>query len=92
MKINKRFQDYLNEKNFWPKYKGEPTIEFPLTQENVDYLGNCLESDLSPENLCCDGEIPYAKAKARGNKLRGVIKDLEKYCDSNNLFYPKFYY
>ena len=85
MKINKRFQEYIDKKNFWCKFTKQPTIEFPLTQANVHSLVCSLESDLSPENLCCDGEISAKQARARGNKLSNIAKDLENYANKNNL-------
>lgn len=92
MKVSKRFQDYVTEKNFWAKVTGQYVIEFPLSQDDADKIGQSLSSDLSPENLHCDGERPYAQAVARGRKLHGVVKDLEKYCDAHNLHYPQLYY
>jgi len=92
-KINKRFQDYIDGKNYWNRItKQGDVVEFPLSQKNVDYLGNCLSSDLSPENLACDGEIRGAKLRSKANKLNGVVKDIEKYCDANNLHYPRIFY
>ena len=92
MKINKRFKVYVDEKNFFPILTGKPIIEFPLSQEDVDKLGDSLSSDLSPENLACDGEISAKQAGVKFRKLTGVVKDLEKYCDKNNLHYPRISY
>ena len=37
-----------------------------------------LTNQLSPENLCCDGELPPAMVKARYRKLKAAWATLEK--------------
>lgn len=93
MRINKRFQKYIDEKNFWNNITApDKVVKFPLTQANVDYLAGRLSSDLSPENLACDGEISRSKAQARGRALGNVVKDLTNYCQKNGLRNPTIYY
>jgi hypothetical protein len=92
MKINKRFQTYINEKNFMFILRNEPVVTFPLSQKNVDYLAGRLSSDLSPENLACDGEISPSKARAKGKALGNVVKDLTNYCQKNGLRNPTIMY
>lgn len=92
MKINKRFQDYVNDRNFWKEFRKEPIITFPLSQADVDDLGGRLSGDLSPENLACDGEISQKQVGIKFRRLNGVVKDIEKYCDKNNLHYPRISY
>ena len=36
------------------------------------------EADLSPENLCCDGELRGAKLRAKSNMLNGAKADLQR--------------
>lgn len=93
MRINKRFQSYIDGKNYWNRITNRgDIIEFPLTQKNVNSLANSLSSDLSPENLACDGEITPAAARAKGKKLGNVVKDLMNYCDKKGLVKPTIYY
>jgi hypothetical protein len=33
--------------------------------------------ELSPENLCCDGELPMAQVRVKERKLRADLKALE---------------
>lgn len=47
----------------------------PTTQAEVDTWRNQIETDLSPENLCCDGEISGA---AVSRKLRGLKAELKE--------------
>ena len=89
MKPTKRFQDYIHEKNYWNRVtNNSKVVNFPLDQGNIDYLAQCLGSDLSPENLHCDGERPVAQARARGRKLNGVVKDLTAHAKANKLNPP----
>ena len=92
MRINKRFQKYIDEKNFMFILRNERVVTFPLTQANVDYLAGRLSSDLSPENLACDGEISRSKAQAKGRVLGNVVKDLTAYCQKNGLRNPTINY
>ena len=92
-KINKRFQKFIDEENFWPKYSGQgEVIEFPLSQEDVNSLVNSLSNKLSPENLHCDGEISRSQAQSRYNVLMNVYKDLNTYGAKNGLNVPELYY
>ena len=93
MKINKRFKDYIEQRVNWYRImRGCTAMSFPLSQVDVDSIGNKLSADLSPENLACDGEISQKQVGVKFRKLNGVVKDLEKYCDSNNLHYPRISY
>ena len=92
MKINKRFQKFIDDRNFWKQYRNEPIIQFPLSQADVDDLAGRLSADLSPENLSCDGERPRAQVISRGKMLNNVYKDLSKYGEKNGLVVPELYY
>ena len=92
MKVNKRFQEYVDGINFWRKYTKAPLMTFPLSQADVDTLASRIDNELSPENLCCDGELTRAQTQARYNKLMGVKKDLEAYAAKNGLYVPNYYY
>ena len=85
MKINKRFQNYIDGKNRWFELVGGELITFPLSQYNVNKLVGSISNELSPENLCCDGEISPTQARARGKLLSNVLNDIEKYTIKYNL-------
>jgi len=67
------------------------SIKFPLSQEDVNVLGNKLSNELSPENLHCDGEISRNQAQRKYNKLMNVVKDLNVYAKKNGLCEPNIY-
>jgi hypothetical protein len=48
-----------------------------LTAEIKDQFSR-LASELSPENLCCDGELRGARLKAKKNRLVKEWQALEK--------------
>ena len=48
-----------------------------LTAEHKKDLASRLMSALSPENLCCDGELRGAKLRAKSNLLHKAKADLE---------------
>ena len=48
-----------------------------LTPEQKKQLADNLLSALSPENLCCDGELRGARLRSKANLLNKAKSDLE---------------
>lgn len=69
--------DYIEQRNLYRALFQRTEIEFPLTEDDVHYLKDCLEGDLSPENLHCDGEISPAEAEKKYRYLNKVWNQLE---------------
>ena len=88
----KNLNAYIEQKNTWGGFFGSPAITFPLTQSDVKSLTNSLDSDLSPENLHCDGEITARQAQAKASQLYDIVNDLEAYCLNNWLDTPECVY
>ena len=85
----KNLTHYIDNRNTWNSFfPNSKTITVPLDQKTVDDLARSLDSDLSPENLHCDGEISQREAQRKYNYYGKVIKELEKYCLSNWLNTP----
>ena len=82
---------YIEDNNRWIAIFGNPAMTFPLTQKDVQELGRTLDSQLSPENLHCDGEISPREAQRKYNKLATVYRELCEYCDLNGLQEPTVY-
>ena len=59
--------------------KVESTVMDPnnLTGEQKKNLADRLASALSPENLCCDGELRGRALQVKTKMLQGAKKDLE---------------
>jgi hypothetical protein len=66
-------------------------VTFPLDAQGAQKIGNKLDSELSPENLHCDGEISHAEAMRKYNFLTTVLDELNIYCDANGIARPTVY-
>ena len=84
----KNLQAYIDQKNAWNTIFGQAPMTFPLSQTDADKIASTLDSDLSPENLHCDGEISATQAQRKYNYYGRVIKELETYCLNNWLNTP----
>jgi len=73
----KALQAYIDQKNKWNKlFKGKQyEIQTALGRQEV---ADCLDSELSPENLTCDGELPRSQIHAKYRTLTAAAKDLQK--------------
>ena len=68
---------YLDRKNSFAKIFGSKE----LSLQNADdrkRLAQSIDSDLSPENLTCDGELPRNQVQARYKQLTQAAKELIK--------------
>ena len=85
----KNLTHYIDNRNSWNSFfPNSKTITFPLDQTTVDDLARSLDSDLSPENLHCDGEISQTQAQNKYNYYGKVIKELDRYCVNQGLTVP----
>jgi hypothetical protein len=71
--------DYIEQRNAWARIFKEPL----LNVNNLDHvaaqaLADRLCSDLSPENLSCDGELDRATVQRRRTQYTGALKELQK--------------
>lgn len=83
---------YIDNRNSWNSFfPGSTAITFPLTQAEVNSIAGSLDSDLSPENLHCDGEISRTQAQNKYNYYGKVIKELDRYCAGQGLTMPTVY-
>jgi hypothetical protein len=82
---------FIDDNNRWIALFNTAPMQFPLTQAQVNDLASTLDSQLSPENLHCDGEISNAEAQRKYRFLATVCKELEAYCNANNLNAPTVY-
>ena len=70
-------QKYIDQKNKWQKLFKGPHYEIQ-TAKGRQVVAACLDSDLSPENLSCDGELPRSQIHAKYRALTAAAKDLQK--------------
>ena len=88
----KNLEAYVEQKNAWNKIFSIAAISFPLTLANANELMNMIGSELSPENLHCDGEASITHVRAKVRYLDQVKKQLDQYCLDNWLDTPVLEY
>ena len=88
----KNLEAYVEQKNKWNAIFGQSAMTFPLKQTDADHLMNSIASELSPENLHCDGEAPIAYVRSKLKQLNTVQAELEAYCLDNWLDTPECVY
>ena len=70
-------QAYIDQKNKWQKLFKGPQYEIE-TAKGRQVVAACLDSDLSPENLTCDGELSRAEVARRYKELTAAALELNK--------------
>ena len=88
----KNLEAYVEQKNKWNAIFGQSAMTFPLKQTDANDLMNSIASELSPENLHCDGEASITHVRAKAKQLNLVSKQLEQYCLDNWLDTPVLEY
>ena len=79
----KTLQKYLDRKNQWNAIFGGKALVIGKDNQRI---ADMIDSELSPENLTCDGELPRSQVQARYNNLMKVAKELKAF-DPNVTFY-----
>jgi hypothetical protein len=70
-------QAYIDQKNKWQKLFKGPQYEIQ-TAKGRQVVAACLDSDLSPENLTCDGELSRAEINRRHKVLTAAATELAR--------------
>ena len=74
---DKELKAYVDQRNSWNSVFNRNYKKLCLTSaEDRQKIANTIDSDLSPENLTCDGELPRATVIARHKQLTKVAKQL----------------
>ena len=68
-------QKYVADKNAFNAIFKAPTVSL-ATAAGRQKVADMLDSDLSPENLTCDGERPRAQVAARYKMLTKAAREL----------------
>ena len=71
----KELKEYVNQKNSWNAIFNKKGLSL-TSAEDRQRIASMLDSDLSPENLTCDGELPRNVVDARYKQLTKVAKQL----------------
>jgi hypothetical protein len=75
--MKKELKAYVDQKNSWNSVFNKNYRVLCLTSaKDRQRIADMLDSELSPENLTCDGELPRATVIARHKQLTRVAKQL----------------
>ena len=66
---------YVESKNRWRAIFGEPELDLRKAADRQTIAG-MIDSELSPENLTCDGELSRGQVQARYEQLVQAAQDL----------------
>lgn len=68
---------YVEQKNRWNAiFKGRQLdVDNPADRQAI---ADMIDSELSPENLTCDGELSRSQVQARYRQLKAAAQDLLK--------------
>ena len=81
----KQLNAFIAKKNQWNAIIKGTQYEIQ-TAAGRQRLADCIDADLSPENLTCDGELPRNVVQAKYNELTTVARQL-KQLDPSVKFY-----
>ena len=68
-------EHFVEQKNSWNKIFGKAPLSL-LKKEDRQEIADCIDSELSPENLHCDGEISHAEAMRKYKYLNRCAQEL----------------
>ena len=80
----KQLQAYVDSKNKWNAIFGSKQYDLKSAADRKQ-LAECIDSELSPENLTCDGELSASQVRARYRSLITVANELQAF-DPNVTF------
>ena len=69
-------EQYVEKKNTWGKLFGNKPLSL-LSATDRQKIADSIDSDLSPENLTCDGELPRSQVQARYKMLTRAAQELQ---------------
>jgi len=78
----RNLEAYVEQKNFWNRIAKRPLIDAAnLTRFQIQEMYESIQCDLSPENLCCDGELRGAALRKKTAMLNGALRELRLEAD-----------
>lgn len=68
---------YVDSRNAWAKLFGGQQLSLQSAADR-QRIAEMIDSDLSPENLTCDGELTASQVRAKHSNLKKVALELAK--------------
>ena len=84
----KYLTQFIDNRNQWNAIFNKPSMNFPLSQQDINRIADSIDCRLSPENLHCDGEISVSAANRKGEFLNRVLRQLEQYAQKHGMTVP----
>ena len=69
-------ETYVEQKNNWERLFKQPELSL-LRKEDRQRIADSICSDLSPENLSCDGELSRSQVQQRYTFLSRCLQELQ---------------
>jgi hypothetical protein len=66
---------YVAQKNTWARIWKSKELSL-LNAQDRQIIANSIDSDMSPENLTCDGELPPAMVRDKVRRLSRCAEEL----------------
>jgi hypothetical protein len=73
----KHLKAYVDQKNRWDTIFGRPALDLTNPKDRQSIAEN-IDSDLSPENLTCDGELSRTAVQQRYRQLTAAARELKE--------------
>jgi hypothetical protein len=67
---------YVEQKNVWSKILGKTELSL-LNAKDRQRIAGMIDSDMSPENLTCDGELPSSVVRDKMRRLTRCAEELK---------------
>jgi len=74
----KALQAYVDGKNKWNAIFGSKQYDLSNAADRKQ-LAECMDNEMSPENLTCDGELDAFQVRSRYKNLIAVARDLKAF-------------
>jgi hypothetical protein len=71
----KNLKAYVDQKNRWDMIFGRAELKIGRDNQKI---AESIDSDLSPENLTCDGEAPIGGIRRRYQQLTAAARELKQ--------------
>ncbi len=71
----KNLKAYVDQKNRWDMIFGRAELKIGRDNQKI---ADAIDSDLSPENLTCDGEAPIGGIRKRYQQLTAAARELQQ--------------
>ena len=76
--ITSNLQEYVDQTNRWNAMFGNKPALSLNSASDRQKIASMIDSELSPENLTCDGELSYSVVNKKFKALSSLAKKLSK--------------